>query len=355
MGLIGGILQVVFHGASSMLMSPVSMLQDPGRWLRAISRYRADTVAGPNLAYDLCVQRTTPDQRVDLDLRNLSVAAIGSEPVNPRSMESFAAAFEPSGFRPEAFYPCYGLAEATLFVTGGPKGRQPVVTAWDAAALEQGRAEPVATGGRVLVGCGRQWPGQGVRIVDPEAHTLRPDGEVGEIWVAGPSVAAGYWGRPDETDHTFRARLADTGAGAFLRTGDLGFLHGGELFVTGRIKDLIIIRGRNYYPQDVEDTVQGVHPGLRAGCGAAFEVDRQGTPRLVVVQEVERRCRALDVPQLIGDVRQAVAERHDLGVYDLRLLEYGSIPKTSSGKVQRHLCRAGYERGTLRPWKGDGA
>ena len=196
--------------------------------------------------------------------------------------------------------------------------------------------------------------GPDVRIVDPLAHAIRPDGKVGEIWIAGPSVAAGYWGRPEETERIFRATLRDSDAGPFLRTGDLGFLHEGELFVTGRIKDLIVIRGRNHYPQDVEDTVQAVHPSLRPGCGAAFEVDRQGTPRLVVVQEVDRRCRSLDLPQVIGDVRQAVAERHDLGVYDVRLLEYGSIPKTSSGKVQRHLCRAGYEGGTLRPWKEQG-
>jgi acyl-CoA synthetase (AMP-forming)/AMP-acid ligase II len=339
MGLIGGILQVVFHGASSMLMSPISMLQDPFRWLRAVARYRADTVAGPNLGYDLCVRRTTPEQRAALDLRNLSVAAVGSEPVSPRVMEAFAAAFEPSGFRPEAFYPCYGLAEATLFVTGGPKGRRPVVLGVD---------------GRDLVGCGRQWPGLDVRIVDPNARTTRPDGEVGEIWVAGPSVAAGYWGRPEETEQTFGGRLADTGEGPFLRTGDLGFLRDGDLFVTGRLKDLIVVRGRNHSPHDIEDTVQAVHPGLRPGCGAAFEVPGPDRPRVVVVQEVDRGCRKLDVAQLVGDIRQAVAEGHDLQVHDVRLLEYGSIPKTSSGKVQRHLCRAGYERGTLRPWKGAG-
>jgi acyl-CoA synthetase (AMP-forming)/AMP-acid ligase II len=376
MGLIGGVLQVVYHGAACMLMSPLILLRWPGRWLRAISKYGADTSGGPNFAYDFCVQRVPPEERTGLDLKKWSVAAVGSEPISPRTLEQFAAAFEPYGFRPEAFYPCYGLAEATLYVTGGPKGRRPVVRTVDATALEQGRAEPSDAGRvacpplcvrmegtsmptqsrghatRLLVGCGRQWPGQEVRIVDPESAMLRPDGRVGEIWVAGPSVAAGYWGRPEETERAFRARLADTGGGPFLRTGDLGFVQDGELFLTGRIKEVILIRGRNHYPHDIENTVQAVHPGLRPACGAAFEVTSADRPRVVVVQEVDRSCRKLDVARVVGDIRQAVAEGHDLQVHDVRLLEYGSLPKTSSGKVQRHLCRAGYERGTLRPWKG---
>ncbi len=224
----------------------------------------------------------------------------------------------------------------------------------DAAELERGRAvpaDPAAAGSRTLVGCGRAVPGVDVRVVDPEAGTPVSDGRVGEIWVAGPAVAKGYWGRPAETEAAFRATLS-TGAGPFLRTGDLGFLDHGELFVTGRIKDLIIVRGRNHSPQDIEETVRAVHPALGSGAGAAFEVDRDGTPRLVVVQEVDRRCRDLDVQRVAGDVRQAVAERHELQVFDVRLVASGSVPRTSSGKVQRHLCRAGYEAGTLRPWKG---
>jgi acyl-CoA synthetase (AMP-forming)/AMP-acid ligase II len=188
-------------------------------------------------------------------------------------------------------------------------------------------------------------------IVHPESMVHQRPGQVGEIWVAGPSVADGYWDRPDETERTFRAYLRDTGEGPFLRTGDLGFVEGGELFVTGRLKDLIVIRGRNHYPQDIEQTVQAAHPGLRAAGGAAFETCKEGTPLLVVVQEVERGARGLDAARLLGDARQAVAERHDLHLHDLQLLEPGSLPKTSSGKVQRHLCRLGYERGTLRKWK----
>ncbi len=357
LGLIGGLVQSVYHGAACVMMSPIALLQDPFRWLRAVSHYRADTSGGPNFAYDLCVRRITPEQKRSLDLSNWSVAAIGAEPISPQTIEQFAETFAPCGFRREAFFPSYGLAEATLMVAGGPKAATPTLRRVDAAALELGEAVPAGPGkdARTLVGCGQPRPELEVCIVEPESRVGCPDGRVGEIWVRGPSVAQGYWSRPDETERTFRARRADTGAGPYLRTGDLGFLSDGELFVTGRIKDVIIVRGRNHYPQDVEETVQSVHPGLRRGCGAAFEATRAGRPGLVVVQEVDRRCRDVDVGKLVADVRQAVAERHELQVLDVALLEYGSIPKTSSGKVRRHACRAAYDRGTLRRWKGQPA
>lgn len=355
LGLIGGLLQSVYHGASCYLMSPLVVVQDPSRWLRAVSRYRADTSGGPCFAFDHCVLRTTPEQRAALDLRNWSIAGVGAEPISARSLERFAATFAPCGFRPEAFYPGYGLAEATLYVTGGAKSAPPVVRGFQAVALAEGRAvlaAPGDPGARTLVGCGHAWMDQEVAVVTPDTRRRLPDGEVGEVWVRGPSVARGYWGRPEQTEQTFRARLADSGDGPFLRTGDLGFIQGGELFLTGRLKDLIIVRGRNHDPQTIEETVQSVHPGLRPGCGAAFEVSADGRPRLVVVQEVERRCRQLDVPRLLGDARQAVAERHGLQLHDLRLLPAGTIPKTSSGKVRRHGCRQAYEAGGLRDWKG---
>ncbi len=353
LGLIGGILQVVYCGATLVLMSPAAFLRRPLAWLRAVARYRADTSLGPNFAFDFCVQRSTPEERAALDLSGWRLAAVGSEPVHSGTLERFAAAFEPAGFRPETFYPCYGLAEGTVFVTGGLPSAPPVVQHLDAAALERGRAVPVtatAPGGRALVGCGRPWLDQEVRVVDPESRLPEADGSVGEIWVSGPSVAQGYWNRPAETAETFHARLGDTGAGPYLRTGDLGFVRDGELFVTGRIKDVIIVRGRNHYPQDIEATVQAAHPGLRRGRGAAFEVARGGEPRLVVVQEVDRRAGHLDAAQVAGDIRQSVAEQHGLQVYDVVLLGYGGIPKTSSGKVRRASCRAGYENGELRAW-----
>lgn len=354
MGLIGGLLQVVFHGAWCRLMSPIVFLQDPFRWLAAISRYRADTSGGPSFAYDFCVQRISAEQRATLDLSNWSVAAIGSEPISASTLEQFAAAFAPHGFRAEAFFPCYGLAEATLLATSGSKGRPPVVRSLRADQLEEGRAVPARGDetARTLVGCGHAWLDQEVCISDPETGLKRPEGQVGEIWLKGPSVAQGYWNRPEETACTFQAHLANTGAGPYLRTGDLGFLLDGELFITGRSKDLLIIRGRNHYPQDIEDTVQAVHAGLRRGAGAAFEETRQGRPGVVVIQEVERRCHDLDGIRVVADIRQAVAERHDLQVHDVQLVESGSIPKTSSGKVRRHSCRVEYARGGLRAWKG---
>jgi acyl-CoA synthetase (AMP-forming)/AMP-acid ligase II len=355
LGLIGGVLQAVFHGAPAVLMPPLAMVQRPFRWLQAVARYRADTSGGPNFAYDLCVQRVTAEEKAALDLSHWSVAGIGSEPVSAATLRRFSAAFAPCGFRPEAFYPCYGLAEATLFVTGGRKGTAPVLRTVRTADLEQGRAvdaDPDAAGTRTLVGCGRPWLGQQVAVVDPEASVRLPEGAVGEIWVAGPSVARGYWGRPDETRRTFQARLRD-GEGPFLRTGDLGFVRDGELFITGRLKDVLVIRGRNHYPEDIEATVQAAHPALRPGCGAAFETGPDGQPRLVIVQEIDRRARGLSLAALRGDIRQAVAERHELQVHDVLFLAPGGLPRTSSGKVQRHACRAGYERGALRRWRDE--
>jgi acyl-CoA synthetase (AMP-forming)/AMP-acid ligase II len=354
LGLIAGVLQGVYHGAPVILMSPLGMLQRPVRWLRAVSHYRADTSGGPNFAYDLCVQRIKPEDKQGLDLSNWSVAGIGAELVSASTIERFTEAFAPCGFRSEAFYPCYGLAEATLFVAGGAKGARPIVQTVRVDALEHGRALDAtrdAPDSRTLVGCGRPWMELEIVIADPQSRVRCAENLVGEIWVAGPAVAKGYWNRPEETERTFHARLSDTGEGPFLRTGDLGFVRDGELFVTGRLKDVLIIHGRNHYPQDIEATVQAVHPAFRAGSGAAFETGPDGQPRLVVVQEVDRRTRGLDLAELIGDIRQAVAEHHELQVHDVQFLEPGSLPKTSSGKIQRHACRTAYERGTLRRWR----
>jgi len=354
MGLIGGLLQAIYHGAPVVMMSPLSLLQRPFRWLSAISRYRADTSGGPNFVYDLCVRYVTAEQKRALDLSNWSVAVIGSEPISARIMERFSEAFASCGFRPETFYPCYGLAEATVFVTGGSKASRPIVRAVRVSSLEQGRAEgicSVSPEARLLVGCGRPWLGQRMEIVDPNSLQTCSPGTVGEIWVAGPSVALGYWDRPDESARTFAARLADSGEGPFLRTGDLGFVWDGELFITGRLKDLLVIRGRNHYPQDIEATIQQIHPGLRSDCGAVFETGPDGEPYLVVAQELDRRYRDADLTKLAGDIRQAVAERHHLQVHDICFLQPGALPRTASGKIQRHACRIAYERGTLRCWR----
>lgn len=349
MGLIGGILQPMYVGRPNVLMSPMSFLQKPYRWLAAISRFRGTTSGGPNFAYDLCVRKITPEQRKTLDLSSWKVAFNGAEPVRAETIRAFTEAFAPCGFRPEAFYPCFGLAEATLIVSGGHVHQAPIIRSFDGAKLLEGRAEPVAPGSaaaRDLVGCGRNLPDQRVAIVDPESCAELPERRVGEIWVRGPSVAQGYWGNREATRATFHACLAETGEGPFLRTGDLGFLDDGELFVTGRVKDLIIVHGVNYYPQDIERTVQQAHERLRPDCGAAFTAERDGRELLVIAQEVERH-RHGGLEQIAAEIQRAVVAEHELRPDVILLLKAGSIPKTSSGKIQRHACRQGYESGSL--------
>ncbi len=351
MGLIGNLLQPLWAGCPCVLMSPVDFLQRPRRWLAALSRYGGTVSGGPNFAYDLCARKVAGADLEGLDLSRWAVAFNGAEPVRAESLERFAAAFAPCGFRREALYPCYGLAEATLFVSGGGVGEPPVVGLFGAAELEQNRVAEAAAGeeARRLVASGRtrtDTDGHGLEIVDPERRRRCWAGEVGEIWLRGPSVAGGYWGLPELTESAFRARTAE-GEGPFLRTGDLGFLHGGELYVAGRLKDLIIIRGRNHYPQDIELTVEKSHPALRPGCVAAFAVESGGEERLVVVQEVQREARKADFSEVLEAIRRAVAEEHEVQVLAVVLIRTASLAKTSSGKVQRRACREAYLNGEL--------
>ncbi|MFZ6029974.1 MAG: HAD-IIIC family phosphatase [Chloroflexota bacterium] len=351
MGLIGNVLQPLYLGSSCYLMSPAEFLQKPYNWLKLISDTHAHTSGGPNFAYDLCVQKVTPEQRQALDLSHWRVAFNGAEPVRLQTLSRFSEFFEPCGFRPHAFFPCYGLAEATLFVTGERRKTPPFISlAVSAGALAQNRVMPALALGeedtRMLVSAGRPWPGQAIVIADPETAARCAPDRVGEIWLAGPNVAQGYWNRPDVNRVTFDARLAD-GSGPYLRTGDLGFVQNGELFVTGRRKDLIILRGRNHYPQDIELTVEQAHPALQSGGGAAFSVEVDGEERLVVVQEVQRAYRNVAVDEVALAVRRAVSVAHELQVYALLLLRPMSVPKTSSGKIQRHQCRQRFLEGSL--------
>jgi acyl-CoA synthetase (AMP-forming)/AMP-acid ligase II len=283
----------------------------------------------------------------------------GAEPIRATTLDRFTEAFAPSGFRRESFHPCYGLAESTLIVSGGGRAA-PILFDADPDALEQGRAVKADAGtprARRLVGCGREVSGHQVAIVNPETCAVCADGEVGEIWVKGPSVAQGYWNRPEETARTFQARIAGTGDGPFLRTGDLGILHGGELFVTGRIKHLIIIDGRNHYPHDIEATAERSHEAVRPASAAAFSVDDGGSERLVVAIEVDRiRLRpgaAEDAEEsganrdILQAIRRAVVEAHDVPVHAVVLLPPGGVPRTTSGKIQRHLCRQAFEARTF--------
>ncbi|NBT14416.1 MAG: fatty acyl-AMP ligase, partial [Planctomycetia bacterium] len=349
----------------NVLMSPVAFLQKPLRWLQAISKYRATISGGPNFAYELCVRKTTPEQRASLDLSSWSLAFNGAEPVRPETIDAFSEAFAVSGFRREAFFPCYGLAESTLMVTGGMKFEPPVIRAFDAAALETGSAltrTGFVPGARRLVGSGRELDGQDVRIVDPQTCEALPPGRVGEIWVSGPSVAQGYWNRADATRETFEAMLARPDSqsqtqsakkwrpnpGPYLRTGDLGFFDAGELFVTGRLKDLIIVRGRNHYPQDIERSVEEASPLVRAGSVAAFSVDVDGRERVVVVAELERGKReAGELSTAFDEVRKRLAIEHEVALEALVMVRPNSIAKTSSGKIQRHACKRQFLEGTL--------
>jgi len=351
MGLIGGIIQPIYAGGDTILLSPVHFIQKPLRWLMAISRYQGTTSGGPNFAYDLCVRKITPEQKSGLDLSRWEVAFNGAEPVRGETLRRFAAMFASCGFRHKASLPCYGLAETTLIACGCPKNAEPAILQAEAQALKSGcftlAAEDRASNFE-LVGNGGEPPDHTIVIADPNRHTPCDNDTIGEIWIAGPSVAQGYWNRPEESEQTFRARCADTAGGPFLRTGDLGFIHAEQLYVTGRLKDLIIIRGLNHYPQDIERTVERSHEALRQGCGAAFAVEAGNEERLVVVQEIERRfIRKLDTEAVIGAIRQSVAREHGLQAYAVVLLKTAGLPKTTSGKVKRRLCREHFIQGNL--------
>lgn len=342
MGLIGGVVKPAYVGFPVVILSPYTFLQQPFRWLQTITKVRATVTGGPNFAYDLCVRRVTPEQRSMLELSSWKIAFNGAEPIHPETMERFCEMFEPCGFNPGAFHPCYGLAESTLYVTGGKALAGPKVEWLDRSELEAGTAVSVAAkqeDAKAVVGCGHAAPEHRVLIVNPESRLVCPDGAVGEVWVAGPSVASGYWKRPEETAKAFSARLADTGEGPFLRTGDLGFLMNGELFVTGRIKDVIIINGRNLYPQDLEVAAQASHPGLQPFGGVAFSVEHEGQERLVIAQEVQREFLRSDSAEMIAAIRQAIVRDYDVQAYAIALLKPGQVPRTSSGKVRRSLCR----------------
>jgi acyl-CoA synthetase (AMP-forming)/AMP-acid ligase II len=344
MGLMMGVMQPLYLGGTSVLMTPAAFMQRPLNWLHIISRYRAEFACAPNFAYDLCASRFRPEQMQGVDLSRWKLAMNGAEPVNAGTLERFSRTFAPYGFDPGAGYPAYGLAEATLQVSGGVRGRGPTSRDVSRAALQRGGiAEPGGLDDRqTLVSCGRSVAGGDVAIVHPDTCCRLPSGRVGEIWVSGPHVARGYWRNEPATAETFRARIAGAPDRDWLRTGDLGFIdQQGALFITGRIKDLIIIRGINHYPQDIERTVQASHPALRRDCGAAFAIsDDAGTEKLAVVQEVERTSLAgLNIADATARIREAVTRQHEIAPAVIALIPPAALPKTTSGKVQRGLTR----------------
>ncbi|GAA2017328.1 hypothetical protein GCM10009799_51690 [Nocardiopsis rhodophaea] len=341
MGLIAFILMPAVMGYHSVLMPPGDFVIRPARWLEAISRYRGEMVAAPNFAYDLCHDRVSDDELAALDLSSWRHACNGAEPVRAETIERFTDRFTPCGFRPETFRPCYGMAEATLAVTIPRAGARPTVIerTWDSA-------EPYIQGTR-LVGCGVPLDGHAIAIVDPDTGERLPDGSPGEIWVTGPSVPDGYWNREEESLRTFRAALPGDEA-RYLRTGDMGLVHDGGLHVAGRYRDLVIVRGRNYAPSDIEDVVGTAHPRNRRGGTAVFSTSAApsgtggaGGERLVVVQEVRTR-REEEFAAVVAAVRSRVLEEFDIAVDDVVLIRPTGLPKTTSGKIQRGACRARY-------------
>jgi acyl-CoA synthetase (AMP-forming)/AMP-acid ligase II len=348
MGLIGNVLQPVYMGVPCTLMSPMAFLRRPFTWLKAISDDRATSSGAPNFAYELCVRSISAEQRAQLDLSSWTLAFSGSEPVRAETLESFARTIADCGFDPRAFYPCYGLAEATLIVSGGLPRMSPKVAELDSESLSLNIARSHGTSEkRRVVGCGGALCDERIAIVDPQTQIELREGEVGEIWVAGPHVAAGYWKRPEQTERDFAARLAHSGEGPFLRTGDLGFMQDGELFVTGRCKDVIIVRGRNHYPQDIEHSACASHTALRPGSGAVFAVDVGGEERVVLVQELKKDANGVNYADVVRSVCQAITSDHQIGLHAAVLIAAGSIPKTTSGKICRSECRSLFQRAQL--------
>ena len=349
MGLIGMTLQPFYLGVTAVFMSPATFLQKPLRWLQAVSDYKGNVICAPNFAYELCVRQISDEQRAQLDLSSVSHALSGAEAVRPETIESFISTYEPRGFVRDAFIPTYGLAEATLFVTAATAGRRPLYKDVVASELAQHRAVEAAAEEKSirLVSNGVTSMEARVAIVDVNSKEELADGQVGEIWTSGKHCAQGYWQNPEATAETFQAHLAN-GDGPFMRTGDLGCIIDGDLYITGREKDVIIIRGRNHYPQDIEHTVQQANVALKADAGAAFAIEVDGEERLIVVQEVERRFRLrLNADVVSAAIRQAVAENHELQVHTIVFLKPGRILKTSSGKIQRRGNKKAFIEGQL--------
>ncbi|KDN83853.1 fatty acyl-AMP ligase [Kitasatospora cheerisanensis] len=358
MGLIGKVLQASYLGTHLVLMPPAAFVQRPARWLRAITKYRGTMAGAPNFAYDMCVSRIAEQDRAEFDLSSWKVAFSGAEPIRPATFDAFAKAYAPYGLAPETMQTAYGLAEVTLIASGGVRGEAPITTDVDHDALRKGQVVP--GGDYTMISVGKARLSRRIAIVDPVTKLAREQGTVGEIWLAGDDVPPGYWGNPEATLETFQARIADTGEGPFLRTGDLGVLHQDELYITGRLKDVIIVGGQNHYPQDLEETAESAHPWVRPGFGCAFALERDGREQVVLVAEILRPLgsrrtgsEAAKAPlPTLAEIRRkilaAVSDQHGIRLDDVLLVPVASAPKTSSGKIQRSTCRAAYEAGELK-------
>ncbi|MDA7662746.1 alpha/beta fold hydrolase [Pirellulaceae bacterium] len=348
MGLMGLVLQTAFVGRPLVLMAPLKFVERPFRWLRAVSKHRASVTSGPDFAYDLCTQKVSDAELAQLDLSSLNWAITGSEIVRDETLRRFTDRFSACGFDPKAFCPSYGLAEATLFVSGGEKGELPVTRN---LRIEPSNSSENTTGGSAndeinsIVGCGSVPHGVVAKVVDPDSRVVCDNGQIGEVWISGDSIAKGYWNRPELTQAKFGAYTSDTEEGPFFRTGDLAFFEGEELFIAGRIKDLIVIRGRNYFPHDIERTILNCDPTLRSNECVAFSIEQDNQEKLVVVQTL-RRSRKLDMDELVEKIRKSVLAAHQISPHSIVLIKRG-IPKTSSGKTRRSACKALFQAGEL--------
>ncbi len=348
MGLIAKILQAVYVGSLCVLMSPVHFIQKPWRWLKAISEYKAKLSGAPNFAYDLCVEKIKPEQLIDLDLSHWQIVYTGAEPVRSMTIDKFSRKFAVCGFNKESFYPCYGLAEITLNATSNDVKGSPKCITLATNKLEQGIVERVVTAvdgenTRTFVACGKALRDQKIKIVNPSTLNEVNENEIGEIWLSGPSKTLGYWNKPEETALTFHAEIANKPGVKYLRSGDLGFLQAERLYIVGRHKDLIIIRGKNYYPIDIEFSSESAALELEQNDSAAFSIEVEGVEQLVVVQTVKRtEIRKVDSIKIKEFIRKTIIDDHEINPYEIVLVIPGQIPKTSSGKVQRKLCKQLY-------------
>jgi len=342
MGLIGNILQPLYLGGQSILFSPFDFLKKPLNWLTAISKYRAHSSGAPNFGYELCVRKVSGEDKKKLDLSSWRVAYNGAEPIRSSTLDNFASYFKDCGFQKSAFLPCYGLAEGTLIVTGGKQRELPVYLACDKAKLKENRIYPAETENpisTILVSSGSAFNQQKIKIVEPEECIQLDDNEIGEIWVSGSSVAHGYWNNPEDTRKTFHAKIQNSDEGLFLRTGDLGFLRDGNLFVTGRLKDLIIIRGQNYFPNDIEYIAEKSHTNLRRGCSAAFSMEQDGDEKLVVICEIRKKVKKDEYKNIVTGIHRDISENFGINTFQIVLIKAKTIPKTSSGKIRRKMCK----------------
>lgn len=347
MGLIANVLEPFYLGTLCVLMAPNLFAHRPWLWLKAISDYRAHVSGGPNNAYDLCLDRADEILKMGLDLSSWRIAFNSAEPVRAETLRRFTQTFSSIGFRAETFYPCFGMAEATLLITGGTRAQQPIIKTVSRKGLATGRANSPLEGNDScqIVACGSVLENESLKIVEPRSFEAQQDGTVGEIWVSGPHIPTGYWDNSVASEEIFHAKVANGDGTRYLRTSDLGFVFDGELYVTGRLSDLIIVRGHNIYPQDLEYIAERAAPELKRNSGAAFSIEdpHSGEQTLVLVQEVKMAHRySIDMSAAIRAIRQTILAETEITIHEIVLVGPGSIPKTSSGKIRRAETRSRY-------------